>query len=273
MRSRVLHPGLDAEPTARAAVKMTFGDDVFELVAEVPAEGAKPRHMLPMLRDVTEEVVARAVARSEAQGRPISCKAGCGACCRQLVPLSQTETHILRELVQDLPEARRREIERRFADARAKVEAAGLLDTLLEPKRLEGKSDDEFEAFHLAYFALGIPCPFLEDESCSIHPERPLICRQYLVTNPAEACATPSEATIAKLPLAANADVAMTLATGDPKSKFEWVPLVVALEWSELHPEDEEGVPGAQLLDTTFRALQATTRRPPSKNAKKRARR
>ena len=270
MRSRVLHPG--AEPTARAEVKMTFGNDVFEISAEVPAEGARPRHILPMLRDVAGEIIARAVANSEAQGRPISCKAGCGACCRQLVPLSQTEAHILRELVLDLPEARRREVLRRFAEAREKVLAAGMLDTLLEPKRLQGKSDGESEAFHNAYFALKLACPFLEDESCSIHPERPLICRQYLVTNPSEACDTPSAETISKLPLAANADVAMTLATGDPKSRFEWVPLVVALEWSELHPEDQEGVPGTQLLDKTFRALQKTVRRAPAKKTKKGAR-
>ena len=219
---------------------MTFGDDEFRLSAEVPAEGARPRHVLPMLRDLTEEVVGRAVAASEAQGRSISCKAGCGACCRQLVPLSQTETHILRELVLDLPPARRDVLQTRFADARVKVEAAGLLETLLEPRRLQGKSDDEFESFHMRYFDLKIACPFLEEESCSIHPERPLICRQYLVTNPSEACATPSAATISKLQLAANPDVAMTQATGDPASKFDWVPLVVALEWSELHPEEEE---------------------------------
>ncbi len=244
---------------------MTFGDDEFRLSAEVPAEGARPRHVLPMLRDLTEEVVGRAVVASEAEGRPISCKAGCGACCRQLVPLSQTETYVLRELVLDLPAARREVIERRFADARVKVEAAGLLDTLLEPRRLEGKSDGEFESFHMRYFNLQIACPFLEDESCSIHPERPLICRQYLVTNPSEACSTPSAPTISKLLLAANPDVAMTQATGDPESKFDWVPLVVALEWSELHPEAEEGVPGTELLDRTFRALQATARRPASK--------
>jgi Fe-S-cluster containining protein len=36
-----------------------------------------------------------------------------------------------------------------------------------------------------------MPCPFLEDESCSIHPDRPLVCREYLVTSPAELCAGP----------------------------------------------------------------------------------
>ena len=33
-----------------------------------------------------------------------------------------------------------------------------------------------------------IACPFLEDESCSIHPQRPVSCREFLVTSPAENC-------------------------------------------------------------------------------------
>ena len=40
---------------------------------------------------------------------------------------------------------------------------------------------------------MGVPCPFLEDESCSIHPERPLVCREYLVTSPAALCAGPTQ--------------------------------------------------------------------------------
>ncbi|HEY5241787.1 MAG TPA: YkgJ family cysteine cluster protein [Polyangiaceae bacterium] len=28
-----------------------------------------------------------------------------------------------------------------------------------------------------------VSCPFLEEESCSIHPDRPPICREYLVTS------------------------------------------------------------------------------------------
>ncbi len=41
------------------------------------------------------------------------------------------------------------------------------------------------------YFHLGIACPFLEDESCSIHADRPISCREYLVTSPAVNCADP----------------------------------------------------------------------------------
>ena len=42
-----------------------------------------------------------------ARGEAISCKAGCGACCRQLVPVSETEAHHLRDVVEAMPEPRR----------------------------------------------------------------------------------------------------------------------------------------------------------------------
>ena len=47
-------------------------------------------------------------------------------------------------------------------------------------------------ALGLKYFALGIPCPFLEEERCTIHEIRPLRCREYLVVSPAEHCAHPA---------------------------------------------------------------------------------
>lgn len=34
------------------------------------------------------------------------------------------------------------------------------------------------------------PCPFLQDSACAIYDERPLVCREYLVTNPPAACTT-----------------------------------------------------------------------------------
>jgi Fe-S-cluster containining protein len=270
MRSRFLHPGVDAEPTTRAELTLTFAEETFQMSAELPAEGAKPRHLLPMLREFADEIVARGERASERQGRPISCKAGCGACCRQLVPISATEAHEIRALVLDLPAARRQVVEGRFADARAKLAEAGLLDDVLDPQRFEGRPDEDVEDFQVRYFQLKIPCPFLEAESCSIHPERPLVCRQYLVTSPAEACASPSEDTIVKVPIAASAATALTRATGDPRREYGWVPLVVAPEWSERNPETGDGVSGAVLLETTLRALKATALMP-SKNARRAA--
>ena len=84
-----------------------------------------------------------------------------------------------------MPEPRRTEVRARFADAVAKIEAAGLLP---EARAFDSLPDEQYLALHPRYFALQIACPFLEDESCSIYSQRPLVCREYLVTSPAEYC-------------------------------------------------------------------------------------
>ena len=50
-------------------------------------------------------VVGVAVEDAVAEGETISCKKGCGACCRQLVPISQVEARRIRDLVEAMPEA------------------------------------------------------------------------------------------------------------------------------------------------------------------------
>jgi Fe-S-cluster containining protein len=89
------------------------------------------------------------------------------------------------------------------------------------------------------YFYEGIPCPFLEDESCSIHPNRPIVCREYLVTSPAANCAKPSAETVTlvKLPIKPSKTVGRLGRTG--RMKDEGILLLVrALELAEKYPEN-----------------------------------
>jgi Fe-S-cluster containining protein len=212
----------------------------------VPAGPATPRDLLPALQGLADAVVSSAVQATEAGGQTISCKKGCGACCRQLVPVSETEARRLRDLVNDLPEPRRSAVLARFADARERLETAGLLEELRHPERL---SAEQREAFGLGYFRQGIPCPFLEEESCSIHPDRPLICREYLVTSSAEHCARPSPATVRRVPLPGRVSHAATrLGGGAAPTAGRWVPLVLALEWADAHPSEPPARPGPELL-------------------------
>jgi Fe-S-cluster containining protein len=82
---------------------------------------------------------------------------------------------MLADLVSSMPEPRRHLMRRRFAATGTAIDAH-----FPRHAPLTGLADE--------YFALGIACPFLEDEACSIHPDRPSICREYMVTTPAERC-------------------------------------------------------------------------------------
>lgn len=205
-----------------ATLRLTVGDLAIVHPITVPAGQVAAADVLPALQALVNEVVASAEQRSEASGAAISCRKGCGACCRQLVPISHTEGERLLTLVEALPADRREALAERFATAEM---ALGDL-TLLERG---ARSERELS---LAYFARQLPCPFLEDESCSIHPERPLVCREYLVTSPAELCAGSRQdgvkpVAVPKLSMAAR---------GLQQDGQTWFPLALLFAWARRRP-------------------------------------
>jgi Fe-S-cluster containining protein len=169
------------------------------------------------------------------------------------VPISEIEARQLRDLVADLPEPRRSQVLARFHEARARLEHAGLLERLEHPERF---ADEQLRSLGLEYFRLAIACPFLEDESCSIHPDRPLACREYLVTSPAEHCAHPEENKVRGVPLPLEVSRAVCRMDVSPQARFaRWTPLILALAWAEEHPDEPPLRPGPELVGEFWRHL------------------
>ena len=163
--------------TSRSTVlSLKVGGEDLKIAVETKSGSTKPIRMLPVFRSVCGTIVDWTVARIEREGRSISCKAGCGACCRQMVPISKTEARRLAEVVAEMPDERRRQVEERFADAVEHFGSVGLLEATTASQPPIGSA---YKDLGLRYFEQGIACPFLEDESCSIHRERPLVCREY----------------------------------------------------------------------------------------------
>ena len=208
-----------------ATLRLAVGDIRIAHPMTVPAGAVPPTAVVPALQGLVNAVVAAAEDQTEQAGKTISCRKGCGACCRQLVPISHTEGESLLAVIDALPDGRRTAVEARFAEADAALARAGLRDMLLDPQKRAGKTDRELST---AYFALGIPCPFLEDESCSIHPDRPLVCREYLVTSPAERCAGPTQEGVTPVPV----PKISLAARGLQDEADTWFPLALLTAWS-----------------------------------------
>ena len=114
---------------------------------------------------------------------------------------------------------------------------------------------DQFSNEHMRivgreYFRLGIACPFLEEESCSIYHDRPITCREYLVTSPAENCSRPSAENISMVDLPAG-PVWPAVARFEKASngRMQWVPLILALDFAATadgEPEMRHGKEWAQ---------------------------
>lgn len=149
--------------------------------------------LLPLLWRFQDALIQAWTDTALPPGKRVSCRKGCGACCRQLVPISEVEALHLARIVAGLPAEVRARVTERFGKAVAQLEQQGLLSSLTD---LIGKSREERRRIGLAYFNEHIACPFLEDECCSIHAERPSACREYLVTSPASNCAQPTAETV-----------------------------------------------------------------------------
>lgn len=210
----------------------------------VPTTPVATEELLPVLHALTNVVMDRSTAAVEAEGRQVSCRAGCGACCRQLVPLPAAEARHVAALVEAMPEPRRSEVRGRFDAALARLDAAGLLAMLYDPEKAVGRS------LGMDYLHLRIACPFLEDEACSIHPVRPLACREYLVTSSPEYCFEPEGETIDRVPVPAMVMRALRIA----EDEQGWTPLVLALRHAERFPAPPPR-PGTETIGAVIAAL------------------
>ncbi|HUA92710.1 MAG TPA: hypothetical protein VL991_09095, partial [Terracidiphilus sp.] len=100
--------------TVNAAFTLSFGESSVQAEVEVPAGQTTLTELLPIIQKLDSAIVDGIAEHARSVGKPVSCRAGCGACCRQMVPVSLFEAEALIAWMQTLPEERRAELEQRF---------------------------------------------------------------------------------------------------------------------------------------------------------------
>ena len=233
-------------------VELRIAGDPLELNFTVPAKPVKLRRMLPVFQQMSDTLNEVAAENLRAIGKEISCRAGCAACCRPIVPLSEAEAFNLRDLIESMPEDRQAEIRLRFSRGMEKLNAISFFE------RFEKITDeDEFAAAVREYFVQQIACPFLENESCSIRESRPIACREYFVTSPPEYCSSAAGEKIENVESLLKVKSALiAISQNDPDSKLSFVPLIRMLEWSEdKNPDDSPELEGNVWMRKFFGAL------------------
>jgi len=203
---------------------LRVGEVTLRFDGHLPPAGAGVDAMVPLLHAVGRSLLEETAPRNEA----VSCGPRCGACCRQLVPISLSESVYLHErVIPGLSLDHRERVAARISEAARRLAEEGL-EAPLENLPQEGDSLER-RKLGLAYFRLGIPCPFLEDESCSIHPQRPLACREYLVKSPPERCSMPNAAEIQQVQLPVKPSNALIVADAARTGTSGWIPMISAL--------------------------------------------
>ena len=236
-----------------ATVRLHLGEVELEGETAVPSGQVTLEEMLPAFRAVAQALVHLGVAAS---GKQVSCAKGCAACCRMAIPVSEPEAHRLRAVVDAMPEPRRSAVRARFSAGMDLFHATGLLDGMFQ--RDEGDEAERRARTNLeSYYAKFVACPFLEDESCSIYDERPLVCRGFLVTSPAANCANIDGAGVQRLPIFARSGDALILIASKPgSSRTASMPLIQLLEWTDRNSDDGDRRTGPEWLGMFTEMLQ-----------------
>ncbi len=150
-------------------IKLLVDGTLFEMQLTVQANPVKPQRMLPVFQQITNLYVEIGVAATKSEGKSVSCKKGCGACCRHFVAVLEVEAYEIAELVEKMPEPQRSVVKERFDKALAHFTEIGWIERF---ENCAEYTDENTLKVLSDYFREGIPCPFLVDESCSIHNDR-----------------------------------------------------------------------------------------------------
>jgi Fe-S-cluster containining protein len=208
--------------------------------------------IVPLTRRLGDEAAELEIQQAAETGQSISCRKGCAACCRMLVPLSVPEAFALREYVGHLPIDQQTHLLNRLHDTKDHLTRAGLWDRMNDVAEASRQvPDGELDPINQSYYALRIPCPYLENELCSIYESRPAACRELLVTSPAELCQDLVQNPVTPLPISMRMSSILGLTWGAlTDSPPRLIPLPMALEWAERHEEESQRTwPGTSLLD------------------------
>lgn len=247
--------------TFRLSLPTPAGDLQAEI--SVPTSFIPVSDIVPLMRSLGEEAVSLEEAKVQQAGQTISCRKGCGACCRVMVPVSPPEAFVLKKRFEQLPAPHRDRVLQRLAALKETLNEAGLLGRLVQLSETRTQlSDEDMEPVNQAYYAQRLPCIFLEDESCSIYDFRPAACREYLVTSPAEFCQDMTDPAVKPVSVPFRIATVLSLMwaklTGGPA---RLIPLPIALDWADRHADENKSYEtGGTLLEMGLEKILAFLR-------------
>ncbi len=172
-------------PTGEIDAELSIKGQFLRVRVNVPDEPIGLAEIVPLARQLTDEVVRRTVASIGRDGQSISCRKGCPACCNYLVPLSLPE---LFRLTAELPAMLARlgpSVASRFQTAIERIMASDSPDIPSPSMEPDGAETLAAEAAGRWYAHLHLECPLLVGDACAIYSRRPIVC---IVTSPPKWC-------------------------------------------------------------------------------------
>ncbi len=223
----------------RLNLTITTSSGDLQAQVDVPTSWIPITKIVPVIRSLGDQAQDLEVTNTLQTGKTISCQKGCAACCRQMIPVSPPEAFALIEVIHTLPQEHQARIKQNSAQTHLRLQMSGLLTALQElASSPTQQTDEDLDSLNRAYYALRLPCIFLENEICSIYEHRPAGCRGHLVSSPAELCQDMINNPIKELHVPLRAGTVLSLLwadlTGEP---VRLMPIPIACEWAETHQD------------------------------------
>ncbi|WP_419785009.1 YkgJ family cysteine cluster protein [Pseudodesulfovibrio sp.] len=209
-----------------------------------------PLDILPHVFRIADAIHQKSDNDLARMDKSVTCGPGCSVCCNQLVPVSRWEALHLASLVGSLPASIKKRVIHRFNTGMERLSESGLLSQLTEGFERHTCDNRAMGGLKRAYWELRIPCPFLEDNSCSIHPARPLACRQFSVTSAPSRCAAiyTREQNHEVVLHAADTASAFAAFSGEGITQTHVLPHIFALRAAPSFRTSATPMPGEQML-------------------------
>ncbi len=215
----------------KAPINLDFPEGKLEAEIFLPKGQERLVVLAYKMLGISSEVADMAALAASKYGHKVSCQKGCGACCSQLVPLSPPEAAMIYEFVSTMAESQKSAVLKGFSSAIRRLERSNLL-IKLESLQNPSLSEKDYDAIALEYFKENVACPFLVNQSCSIHEVRPSMCREYLVISPAENCKDLESKQVSRLPVSLRLSEALARTWAIMAGQgIRIIPLILAIKW------------------------------------------
>ena len=145
--------------------------------------------MVPLARSLSAKITEVAVDKALLSGAKVPCNKRCSECCSYLAPLSVPQAYSLTEAIFVMPSAKRARVLKGCLSVaqRAQMYRQPMRSYVPSPDPSGNKAPASTASDW--HWDLGLGCPFLPDDVCTIYEDRPLVCREYYATGCARACA------------------------------------------------------------------------------------
>lgn len=197
---------------------------------------ARLSEMAPLARVISTKLALATLERLRESGKSVPCCKGCSACCSYLIPLSVPEAFCMTEELSAMPPEEGRTLLQSSLDT-----ARTILERM--PKDFnkdESATDSGIRSSQLGdwYAGLRLHCPFLSDNLCVMYDQRPIACREHVVTGPATSCNVEGtdEPDVTKMPVSV-LECLGRLAAELEQSDVEAIMLPLALPWAQENTE------------------------------------